>query len=286
MAANKSKETCFPIVYGTCLNNIGGSPFWKGDRTPSSFNNFGSPSNSPLPKVGSVTKRIRVSSMGHRIIAAKAPAHTADARYASLLLPSENKERNVGLRDSYTPNFRAPSMPYPTTVGPSPAVSAFGPSSSMIFSAASDGEIFASAESLCILVLTTSIGVVIPCDMAALAPPAMKNLGSADFFFVSSFCEDSSTNLFGGGLDTESSPSEMEGVVIDADVSDVASFDSAKAKSFGVVANKERNIIDDVATEFLRNARLSEATVMIESSATILSWRRVIGNGSAHFAAV
>mmetsp|Transcript_8896 Transcript_8896/g.19979 ORF Transcript_8896/g.19979 Transcript_8896/m.19979 type:complete len:222 (-) Transcript_8896:265-930(-) len=208
---------------------------------------------SPFPNVGSVTKRIRVSSIGTNVMLANAPAHTAATRYASLLVPApDHKERNMGLRLSYTPNFKAPSIPYPITVGPSPTLSADGPSSWMIFNAASGGEIFARAASLCIRVLTTSIGVVIPCDIAADAPPAMKNLGSAVFFFSSFLSVATSTlALNGGGSEIVSSPSETEGVVT-VGVNGISSG-SAIAKSLDDVAINDRKIKD----ELWRKARLS-----------------------------
>mmetsp|Transcript_32574 Transcript_32574/g.68389 ORF Transcript_32574/g.68389 Transcript_32574/m.68389 type:complete len:265 (+) Transcript_32574:464-1258(+) len=260
---------------------MGRIPLWKGDITPSSFNSFGSPSSSPFPKVGSVTKRIRVSSMGQRMILANPPAHTADARNASLLGPPENKERNMGLRDSYTPNFTAPSIPYPITVGPSPVESALGPSSSIIFRAAPGGDKFANAESDCIFVLTTSIGVVTPCDIAALAPPAMKNRGSAALF-LSSFGGDTTTilALSGGGEEILSSPSKTDGVVTNVSDDGEELSCSASTTSSGVIVTSGTSNMDATARDLWRKARLSKSEV--ESFTTIFSWRRVLIIGEAH----
>lgn len=124
-------------------------------------------------------------------------------------------------------------------------------------------------------VLTTSKGVVIPCDIAADAPPAMKNLGSADLSFSSMRAALTATvALVGGGSEITSVPSDMEGVVAvssgeNASMSNSAksgvdnSTDSTEANAFGFVAINERNTMDDVVV-LLRKARLPE--FQVESS--------------------
>jgi hypothetical protein len=86
---------------------------------------------------------------------------------------SLNARTTRGFVTSYTPNLSAPSMPYPTRVGPIPATSADAPSSLTIDAAAGRTERYLSGFD-CIRVLTTSMGVVMPWDIAAHVPPATK----------------------------------------------------------------------------------------------------------------
>jgi hypothetical protein len=125
--------------------------------------------------------RIRVDSIGTRTRLATAPAIIDASRNGSIpgFLPdadnpsSLNAKTTRGFMTSYTPNLRAPSMPYPTRVGPRPATSADAPSSLRIDAAAGNTERYLSGFD-CILVLTTSMGVVMPWDIAAHVPPATK----------------------------------------------------------------------------------------------------------------
>lgn len=74
----------------------------------------------------------------------------------------------------WQPTFMAPSIPYPSTVGPKPPSKTPGPSSLTRSTAVAAMPLLYLRGLDWILVLTTSIGVVIPCEMAAQVPPATK----------------------------------------------------------------------------------------------------------------
>ena len=151
-------------------------------NNPASSTNLPSPPSNPSPaKSGSVTMRMRVDSIGTNTRLATAPAIIDATKNGSIpgLFPdaynpnSLNANTTSGFVISYTPNLSAPSMPYPTRVGPRPATRADAPSSLSIDAAAGNTERYLSGFD-CMRVLTTSMGVVMPWDIAAHVPPATK----------------------------------------------------------------------------------------------------------------
>mmetsp|Transcript_20192 Transcript_20192/g.52088 ORF Transcript_20192/g.52088 Transcript_20192/m.52088 type:complete len:279 (+) Transcript_20192:378-1214(+) len=177
---SRSKVTCLVAVYGSCLEQVAGTPRRSPSEPSMSYSRVAARTKPSCAYAGSLTIRMRVASAGASSSEASPPATMPAAIGPSVPPCSALKPAAASaalaeaLSPSYAPNLRAPSAPYPTIVGPMPVSSAPRPSSRATRASPSSSDSPLYASTVCWRVLTTSMGVARACEMLAHSPPASR----------------------------------------------------------------------------------------------------------------